>query len=412
MQALMRAITIMKANSKRVIRAAITFFIATASFGAATSAQTPPSVKNAALLYPVFEKLSRLESGKGGKVNIVHIGDSHIQGDHLTDAARQPLQQRFGDGGRGFIFPYTRNKASSQPYRFYTNADWRVCRNSQPSKCEPGTEFGLSGYGFATKTQPFALSVEASETRYHFNTIKVISPSVTSYRLATIDGNKKPLSYADTSAFRPVEFRRQEPFLVSYRQEKPMSSIYVLSAKKQDIYNINGLVVEKDAPGVVYHNIGTIGSMADHFNATPLFFEQLPILRPDLVVVSFGTNESFGELSADEFMGSMELILDNVKMYCRGVPVLVTTPPASLLRNKRPNSYVAEYSEAMLRKTDVAVWDLYKFTGGLAVAEETSQPHKISGDNIHYTVEGYVDQGTALAAALLEEYNRYVRRGK
>jgi len=396
----------------------MTFFVIVALFRAAVSEQTPPSIKNTALLYPFFDKLVRLETGKSGKVNIVHIGDSHIHGDHLTDAVRKPLQQRFGDGGRGFIFPYSQNKPTSRPYRFTTNAEWRTCRNSQPSKCEPGTIFGLSGYGFATRTERFALLVEASEAKYNFNTIKVVSPTATSYRLAAVDAAKRPIEYTeiisgmDTSMFRAVEYQRPEPFVISYHQAKPMSAIYVLNTKKQNIHSLNGLIVEKDAPGVIYHNIGSVGAMADHFSAAQLFFEQLPILRPDLVIVSFGTNESFGEFSADVFMGSMELLIDNIKMYCRGAPVLVTTPPASLLRQKRLNTYVAEYSEAILRKTDVAVWDLYKFTGGLPVAEGTFEAQKISHDYVHYTVDGYVDQGTALAGALLDEYNRYKRRGK
>jgi LysM repeat protein len=435
------------------------------------SAQTPP-VTRAALLNPFFEKLAKLEGDKKGKVNVVHIGDSHIQADYFTDAVRVRLQQRFGDGGRGFVFPYSRNAPTVKPYRFATNADWRICRNNQPSRCEPGTAFGLSGYGFGTRAEPFALSVEATEERYNFNTLKVVSPSVTSYRLATVDAGKEPIRYSardsialhrvkngetldsiarnynvfisaikkenklksdnvqvgrylripitlnesglDTSMFRPVKCNRQEPFLLSYRQDAPASAMYVLSDRKQGFYCINGLVVENDAPGVIYHNIGTVGAMADHFNATPLFFRQLRVLNPDLVVVSFGTNESYSEFSSDVFRGAMEELIDYIKMYCRGVPVLVTTPPMSLLRHKRWNTYIADYSEAMLRKVDVAVWDLYDFTNGLlGVDGNNFAALKINHDNIHYTAEGYSNQGTAFADALLDGYNAYKkRRGK
>jgi LysM repeat protein/lysophospholipase L1-like esterase len=456
----------MRVNNRQMGTAAVVF---AAFLFTTTSAQTQPSIKRVALLNPVFEKLAKLDAGKGGKVNVVHIGDSHIQADYFTDAARCRLQQRFGDGGRGFVFPYSRNSPTARPYRFATNADWRICRNNQPSRCEPGTAFGLSGYGFGTKSEMFALSVEANEERYVFNTLKVVSPSAASYRLAAVDAGKDPIRYSardslvshtvksgetldtiarnyntfisaikkenklksdnvsagrvlripiminesglDSSMFRPVKYTMQGQYILSYRQDAPAAAMYVLSARKQSLYSINGLIVENDAPGVIYHNIGTVGAMAAHFNANyPLFFQQLQSMRPDLVVVSFGTNESYSELSADVFRGAMEELIDYIKMYCRGVPVLVTTPPMSLLRHKRWNPYLAEYSEAMSRKVDVAVWDLYAFTEGLIGVDGNFSALKINHDNIHYTVEGYENQGTAFAHALLDAYDAYKKR--
>ena len=40
------------------------------------------------------------------RFKIVHIGDSHIQNDILSDAIRQQFQQHFGNAGCGFLFPY------------------------------------------------------------------------------------------------------------------------------------------------------------------------------------------------------------------------------------------------------------------------------------------------------------------
>jgi len=438
---------------------------------AMASAQTPPPIKSAAYLRPFFEKLAKLEEGKGGKINIVHIGDSHIQADYFTDAVRAPLQQRFGDGGRGFVFPYSRNTSTtSRPYSFTTNVNWRICRNNQQSRCEPATEFGLSGYGFGTKAERFALSVEANEERFNFNTIKVVSTTAASYRIATVDADRDPIKYnekhsivlhkvkkgetldtiarnynvyiadikkenklksddvqagrnlripvttiesgMDISVFRPVEYKLQGRFVLSYHQDTPMSATYVLNARKQDIFCISGLIVENDAPGVIYHNIGTVGAMAAHFNATPLFFQQLPVLNPDLVVVSFGTNESYSEISDDVFMGSLEQLIDNIKLYCRDVPILITTPPFSLLRNKRWNTYIVDYSEALSRKGGVAVWDLYAFTESLIGVNDNFAALRINRDNIHYTPEGYIIQGTAFVNALLDGYNAYRRGGR
>ena len=39
--------------------------------------------------------------------------------------------------------------------------------------------------------------------------------------------------------------------------------------------------------------IGVNGATYDDYNNTEIFFNQLPHLNPDLVIVSLGTNESF-----------------------------------------------------------------------------------------------------------------------
>jgi len=427
----------------------------------------PYPIKNASLLYPLFEKLIRMEEKKEGKINIVHIGDSHIQADFFTNAVRKPLQQQFGNGGYGFTFPYSLNRSTTWPYRFSTNVAWQICRNNQPAKCEPGIEFGLSGYGFSTKAAQFVLSVEVSEEQYRFNTIKIVAPVAASYRLATIEGNKKPMIHrvqsgveihrirsgetldviarnykvspaaikrennmrtdriwagkklripvtitetsVDTSIFRPLEYQQQEQFVSVYRQQNPISAIYLLQAGKQSLYSLNGLIVENDAPGVIYHSIGTIGSMASDFNATPLFFEQLPVLSPDFVIISFGTNESYSDVTAEEFITHMELFINNIRAFCPDVPVLVTTPPTSLLRRGRLNNYVLEYADALMQRDDVALWDLYSFTGGLMGAKENFSAIQIAKDYIHYTSGGYINQGTAFANAFLNEYKHYKR---
>jgi len=335
-------------------------------------------IKNVSLLYPFFEKLVNLEKNKEGKINIVHIGDSHIQADIFTNAIREPLQQQFGDGGRGFIFPYTLNKTTNGPYSFFTNATWQTCRNSLPSKCTVGTELGLSGYGFSTKTEEFTLSVEANEERYNFNTIKIVSPTTSSYRLAMVNGD-----------------------------EKPISAIHLLPTQKQAIYNLNGLIVEKDAPGLIYHAVGSIGATASNFNATPLFFEQLPLLSPDLVIISFGTNESFNNASAENFIASLEQFINNIKMFCPNVPVLVTTPQFSYFHRKKFNTYILEYTNALLQKNNIAIWDLYSYQKQLIGPDENLAAIKIANDKIHYTLEGYVNQGTAFVNDFLYEYKKY-----
>jgi len=71
-------------------------------------------IENDSSLNSFYEKLYLLEKTKMSRVNIAHIGDSHIQADHFSGAMRQKLQVKFGNGGRGLIFPY-RVAKSNEP---------------------------------------------------------------------------------------------------------------------------------------------------------------------------------------------------------------------------------------------------------------------------------------------------------
>lgn len=412
-------------------------------------------ILNAKLLLPFFEKLTRLEHDTAaGKVNVVHIGDSHVQTNSFSSAIRSTLQQSLGNGGYGFTFPYyfQNEGMTSRAFRFSSNASWQMCRNSMPHICAPDAEFGLAGYGFTTSMDNFVLKIEAVEAQYKFNTMKVIAagepfpfnpaeaigkPSIKNappfYNLHVVKQGEtftgiakkygvsanslKELNKMDSidvdsvlhipvkakpidikmSQFKPLKFQLLERNVATYQQKKPISEMYLIPAAKQSLHNLNGLVFENDRRGIIYHGVGSIGAMASSFNSTPLFFEQIPVLAPDLFIVSLGTNESFNRIPVEEYMSNLSKLIASIRKACPGVPVLVTTPPASLLEGK-PNAYAKEYADSLMKASDFAVWDLHSLTEGL--------PH-IADDKMHYKRQGYIDQGNALATAILRGYGLY-----
>jgi len=80
---------------------------------------------NAKYLQPFFNKLLKLENGDTNQISILHIGDSHIQADFLTREIRKDLQLRFGNAGRGLVFPL-RVAGTNEPvdYHSSTNVSW------------------------------------------------------------------------------------------------------------------------------------------------------------------------------------------------------------------------------------------------------------------------------------------------
>jgi len=61
------------------------------------------------------KKLNKLITAGEGKLNIIHIGGSHIQADIYTWQMRRRMQTFYPglNGGRGFVFPYKMAKTNN-----------------------------------------------------------------------------------------------------------------------------------------------------------------------------------------------------------------------------------------------------------------------------------------------------------
>lgn len=426
-------------------------------------------ITNTSAMKLFFEKLYYLDTQKAGKVNIVHIGDSHIQADLFTGIIRKTLQERFGNGGCGFTFPHRLAKTNGGHYvRYNSNANWDSRRNIY----EPnGTVIGLSGISLYTEKN-FAIELEIRDNAYLFNTIKIITPgNKATFDVATskktivmestvpkkithrikngevlgsiaekygvgvsaikkLNGLKSDNIRAGktlripTSEMQQKQLKRSEfiplPLTADtvvnfYHSDEPLSQIYLIPGKKADTYNLNGLVLEKDEAGLIYHSIGVNGAKASDYNKYPLFFEQLPALKPDLIVVSLGTNESFDKMTSDDYMAQLNLFLANVKAKNPETAILVMTPPPSLFKRRYPNTFAAGYAKNILMQEtekDYASWDLYSEMGGLFSVNRNAAKGLLSADKVHYSKAGYEKQGAMFGEAFIKAYDNFITNRK
>lgn len=425
---------------------------------------------NVELLEPIFERLYQLENSRAWKVNIVHVGDSHIQADFLTDAVRKALQSQFGDGGYGFTFPYSLMRTNGTDYVKYTsNASWKSRINVSP--VSRAVDIGLSGIGLYTEDRNYTVQLNVNND-YTFNSVKVLystedpqyqisltkSPVSSFVKEDRADREKlvhrikrgeslsiiaarykttvvalkqennlrsdniqagRTLNIPSSAGVQPTQktFVRGSldyvdlqsyPYYSSYISSEPLNRISVFSNEGAKIHDINGFVIENDKPGLVYHAIGVNGAKMSDFNKYPLFFKQLPILKPDLVVLSFGTNESYQKLSAEQYLMQVEEMIDKIKANNPNSVVLVMTPPPSLLRRRASNTLVGDYSSSLMKLTNVPIWNLYEQMGGEAgILSGGKYATVIARDKIHYTLTGYKIQGEKFAEDFLKAYKQY-----
>ncbi|MDM1549589.1 peptidoglycan-binding protein, partial [Empedobacter falsenii] len=122
-----------------------------------------------------FEKVQKMIRSKEGKINIVHIGDSHIQADFFSGRMRSLLQDRFGNGGLGFAFPYKLAKTNGNSLvRYSSNAEWSSYRNIFPVK---DAQVGLSGIALSTNNSNAVIELSVRDASYGFSRMKVFTPS-------------------------------------------------------------------------------------------------------------------------------------------------------------------------------------------------------------------------------------------
>lgn len=457
-----------------VVLLAVTYTHAQSTFGTVDNSY----FANQKLLNNLFDKLYNLEKNKRGKINIVHVGDSHIQADLFTNTIRQSLQSKFGNGGYGFTFPYSLiGTNGSRSVRYISNAPWESLRNVSPV-ADVGV--GLSGIALYTPSQDFVLDLTA-EDNYRFTTVKIIYPSVESYykmsivaeplqivssTKSTVTGQRnhkikkgeslysiatkygttadklKKANGLKSNAIHPGKNLKipgkgivskskvsrisaapiddfvkleTEPYCSTYTSDSLLSRITIVpdGQGRTAMYNLNGFVVENDQPGIVYHTIGVNGAKLSDYNKYPLFFKQLPLLDPDLIILSFGTNESFGKLSTVDYINNLKEFIDNVRLHNPLATILVMTPPPSLYRRSRPNLFIDDYSLAVVGLSTVPVWDLYNRMGGMPGIEKQGEySDLIAKDNVHYTTQGYQTQGSMFLSDFINAYDNYKTKKK
>lgn len=181
-------------------------------------------------------------------------------------------------------------------------------------------------------------------------------------------------------------------------------------------YQTSGIARETGSSGVVYHILGVNGATCQSFS-TPEHIRQIADLHPDLVILSFGTNEAHGRrYNASEHTAAMNYLIEELKASCPDVAFLMTTPPGAYVRNGRRGKIinprtllVVENELKFAREHGIAIWDMYDIVGGKERACLNWNAAKMyQRDKIHFTHEGYTLQGLLLHEAFIKAYNHYV----
>ena len=349
----------------------------------------------------------------GSRVNVVHLGDSHIQADDYSDRVRRELQRTYGNAGRGLVFPYEVARTNgSRTYRTATlSGTWRSKRvlAAQPDSTLP---VGLSGISLATADSGAAFTLRIPIqywSSYQFNSLTLLrqpGPLAFDWQvftphhklLGTVPGAGR--SVADTLPFDSLRT------LVTLRttRHRPAQTSAVLY----------GLVLENGRPGVLYHAIGINGAQVHQYNRTPQFLAQLPLLRPDLIIISLGTNDVYyPKYTPERFAAQLDTLVRSLRQRCPDTEVLLVAPADSYRARRYRNpefGRVAAIMRAYAQAHDLAYWDFAAVQGGYGSMAQWRAAGLAQNDFIHFTRLGYDLQGLLLYLALQDGFAAFPTR--
>ena len=350
----------------------------------------------------------------GSRVSIVHLGDSHIQADDYSDRVRHELQRRYGNAGRGLVFPFEVARTNgSRTYRTArTSGTWRSKR-LLAVQSDSSLPVGISGISLATADSGAAFSLRVPIRywpSYPFNSVTLLrrpGPAAFDWQvlsergrvLGTAPGAGR--SVADTL---PLDSLRT---LVTLRTTR--------SRPTQTNAVLYGLVLENGQPGVLYHAIGINGAQVHQYNRTPLFFEQVPLLKPDLFIISLGTNDAFlaGRFTPVRFTGRLDTLISTLRQRCPEAEFLLCAPADSYRGRRARNPDLGRLS-AVLRTYaqahDLAYWDFAAVQGGYGSMGQWRVASLALNDFVHFTTAGYDVQGLLLYLAIQDGLSAFGTR--
>ena len=148
---------------------------------------------------------------------------------------------------------------------------------------------------------------------------------------------------------------------------------------------------------------------------------EIAALKPELLILSFGTNESHNRrYNVNVHYNQMDELVKLLQDSLPNVSILLTTPPGSyesFRQRRRRRTYAvnprtATASETIRRYAKehrLLVWYMYAVVGGKRRAcVNWTEAKLMRPDHVHYLPEGYILQGNLLYQALINAYNDYV----
>lgn len=362
---------------------------------------------------PAFQKLfhrfQTIAKGYEENIHIFHIGGSHIQADIYSNRLRTYLQcmSATSKGQRGFIFPFKLAKTNNPSnYTVEYDGEWKGYRCSVR---RDSIAWGLAGITAEFKDSISNIKIKANhrgydQQQYDFNKIRVFYDNWT---------DDYSVCIKDTELVTEIIVDNKAHY-VEYKLLRAVDEIEIYVEReghpKNAAFLMMGIELIKESPGIEYTSIGVNGASFDNYKRCFLFEEQLKLYKPDLFIISIGTNDAYHpDFDTEKYRRNYEEMIQMIQRVNPDCAILLTVPNDSYYKRQYPNPRT-KLMEAIIyelaEKYKMGVWDFYKIMGGFNSSKYWYQNKLMPKDRIHFTQMGYRIKADLLLQALTHSWEQ------
>ena len=367
-----------------------------------------------------FERLDSVCRFGKGKLSILHVGGSHVQGGTMTRELRNDflaLGNVYGrdmDGGMGLVFPVSTAKTNNPSgYKTRTEGTWTNAKSIQK---EPASRLGLAGMAVSTSDSLASVGIVLTprnpvpeDVQCHFDEVRL-------------------LGFRDEGDFEPVVVLPSGDTLLPSMQSDScrtfsftslQDSVRIAFRGSKGSFTITGIFLDrKDVPGITVSGVGVNGATLTAYSRCMDLERDLAVVRPDLVVLAIGINDAIpADFSEDVFKARYKALVGRIRSVCPGCAVLFVTNNDSFRHSRKKGYYVNTNGErarhAFLelgKECGAGVWDQFEIMGGLGSMKKWETASLARRDKIHFTDDGYMLLGDLLFNALMDKFEEHLER--
>lgn len=366
------------------------------------------------VLYPFFEKVYQHNQYNQQKINILHIGGSHVQAGFLGHRMRQNmLALTKGQlGEKGFFFPFQLTGTHGPFFvEVRSTGKWRLCRSAlQNANCNWGLA-GVQAYNGDSLIEVVVKAPSPIDTSRYYNFDKAYiyhNPDSAAYSISILNPEFQNAVADSAAGWLKVFF------------SKPVDSLHFMARRLRysNPFELQGFKFEQSQPGLTYTEIGANGASVASYLRCGRFVPQLATTPPDLVIFDIGINDAHkppADFDAEEFKENYRQLMMRFRYVNPRVSFIFISNNDSYFTRRAPNRNVFKVRQAMQElcaEEGAAFWDFFTIMGGLNSIKKWQKAGLAKNDRIHLTREGYRLQADLLFEAIRQAYVSYVNTAK
>ncbi|MDX7990314.1 SGNH/GDSL hydrolase family protein [Xenorhabdus littoralis] len=321
------------------------------------------------------------------QLHFVQLGDSHTAADFFTGKWRSLLQSRYGDAGPGFIPPMSIPGQRNAIVKFTEDkTGWWLSSSRKDNRAD----YPLGGFIAVPENANSMIKIDASSVR-------------DKYWLRALYQSHEPTEIKTSFATMDLPATQSE-----WRFSPEQSVRFPMNFYPQDTrLKIGGWLIKRQNPGIMLSALGMNGATINMLDKwQPQWIDTLAQLKPDVVILAYGTNEAFND--SLNLATYQEELTSKVQSIRKTIPqaVILLIGPGDLLKNKTATSCgeqqpgqlngVIQIQQAVAEKQHTLFWDWREYMGGPCSVRGWEQQNLARPDYVHLSAAGYERSAEAL----------------